>query len=888
MTDNIGGAQYTLDLETGQFSSKLKRAESDFKAAQGRMGAAAQTQAEKLAAFEKQLDAGKFNLTGFGGAAAKTEASVAKAAASTSKLTDAQRILNGALRTSSSQLAQQIPFANGLSSAFGAASVAAGPAAAAVLGTAVAYNVLDTAVRHFSHGGIIDYLTGETHAHDLATTAIKAQGNALQDLQRLGNLGLSSLTAGSLELEVIFQRLKKAEQDAEPDTSTWGRIWGFLKDPTASPSTSDRRNAALDPNIDQAAENIRDLFQKGAISVEQFREAASDPIFGDRFRDDLAKTDKDLQLVQSSVAATADVIRNSRDQFENGLKLALGEFDRPNPVTEGLKLQLLLLEEEKRRLQDIGDDDGVKKVSAQIDAMNNAIAESDAPLKIAQQAVQAWGASALEAAGSNQGAINAVFDEVTRLGNTLTTLPTDMQIKLTLLDPQGIRNLIAALAAGLSFDVAVRLVSGTPAQVEQNLASTWAGSTPGSIQSNAVQGIVAQSNAAFDEFMKKINAASDAAGDAAPNFEKLERATKGAADYLTQVLEAAADGVISLAEAEKLHLTDAQVIILENEIARQKEADAAFRQRIELEKTAQAFGDLTPAEVEARLGLKAIADNLIATKRTAEQFKLDEWLRPAFDNVRSMIDEIFSKPTKESLQMRLQRDKLERQKLLIERRGGDTKQIDAQIAALDREIRLREVSADILKTETELKDKSLQTDADVVNAAQFLGTALGSLSQDILNNEGMYGALFDAGLKAASALNAVGAAGGSGFTAAEKHWINGVAISKGEPEPFPGFDRGALSIQQTRLAVVHKDEAILPPDVGQMFRQIYATWRRPQLMAAPQPLQLNAGTPATTISINVSGAQDDREILRKVERGLSDALRMRRYGGSTPSSAGVR
>ena len=47
------------------------------------------------------------------------------------------------------------------------------------------------------------------------------------------------------------------------------------------------------------------------------------------------------------------------------------------------------------------------------------------------------------------------------------------------------------------------------------------------------------------------------------------------------------------------------------------------------------------------------------------------------------------------------------------------------------------------------------------------------------------------------------------FSAAEKHWINGVAISKGEPEPFPGFATGGR-VTKTGLALVHEDEVITP------------------------------------------------------------------------------
>ncbi|HLC08240.1 MAG TPA: phage tail tape measure protein, partial [Methyloceanibacter sp.] len=297
-----------------------------------------------------------------------------------------------------------------------------------------------------------------------------------------------------------------------------------------------------------------------------------------------------------------------------------------------------------------------------------------------------------------------------------------------------------------------------------------------------------------------INKVKSSAAGATPSLDEGAGAWDGAADSAENAAEKIdiwADGIIDLGEAIANNLNPAQAAYLE--LVHDAETgvwalrDAEFRLEVEREKAARGTDIL-------KVGLINIAAELIRSGRTAAQFRLDEWLRPAFDSVKSMIEEIFSQPTREGLELDKKLHELRRKALLLERRGADAsadpkkmsaadrelKRVNDQIEALQREIDIRREEFAIIKDETLLKDQTLATDKDILNANQFLATALGSLSGEVKSVSDALGIrLFDAALKAASGLSAVGAAGGTGFTAAEKHWINGVAASRGEPAPFP-------------------------------------------------------------------------------------------------------
>jgi hypothetical protein len=118
---------------------------------------------------------------------------------------------------------------------------------------------------------------------------------------------------------------------------------------------------------------------------------------------------------------------------------------------------------------------------------------------------------------------------------------------------------------------------------------------------------------------------------------------------------------------------------------------------------------------------------------------------------------------------------------------------------------------DILKDEAVLADATLLTTKEQTFAAALYTIAIkeGSLAVDHANEITSLQAIaqehFIRSLNSASE-----ALGGTAdpFTDAQKRWINGVARSRGEPEPFPGFAMGVTSFAGG-IARVHKDELLV-------------------------------------------------------------------------------
>jgi hypothetical protein len=636
----------------------------------------------------------------------------------------------------------QLPVRVATGGGIGAVFAGINPATAAVAAATVAVVGLDLAARHFTGGGIVDYLTGETQAHKRAAAAIRDQGDAVADLKRLTDLGVSSASANALELQKISENIAKAQATANARLAeAQTKLSAVSRDERvrgASIIAGGQRDF-MNTQLDQAAKNVRDLHLSYA-DLSAF--AARNPLLGSRLDTDLKLAYADLVLVKGQIGATADVLRTARTEFDKGLQLATGELNRPNPVAEQLKVQLLGLEQLKRTAQEVGDTEGVQKLDAQIASLNSTIADIEAPTKLAQQAVIAWGASAETAAGADATAINAAKDATARLADAITTLPPEATIKLSLLDPEHIRDLITAMAAGLSFEVAVKLVSGTPSQVQENLAGAWTGTTPGSAAAKAVEGIATTPGDAWNRWMAEAKRQADNAAGAAHNFASGAAAAGGAAAK-------AEDPLLALAAAFDAFHAQTGGTPADFRVALRLGQDRLdLDQRLADVQTALNVSTMEAgnAGYQLQLTYAAIAEEAVRSGSTVEQVTA-RMFEGILGQAKSALDGILNAPTRESTQMQLQIDLLQRQADLLTRGGAKTTAgkgetltaqdrqliaVQAQIKALELEQKIRQDDLAIMRDQAVLADKTLRTDRDLAAADVWLTGVVGNLSGTVM------------------------------------------------------------------------------------------------------------------------------------------------------------
>lgn len=912
MPEVVGSAVYQLDLDDKGFRSKLVQDEAQLKSSTARMDAVQATSAKQFmsladkkaasieadarrygAAFATMNDADKFALVqakaleeqwGISavaagqlvGGAAQVGGAVEKTAKTTTKLSGETKVLNNALRTSASQFAQAIPGARGLSSAFGAAAIQMPLLAGGILGGVLAFELLDMGVKHFTGSGLIDYLTGAAAAHEKAAQAARDQADVEDKLSRFAREGASKEQA----LPII------ATEQIDSATKKWADYRIALEAATKAAQANtnkDTLQAIFDIKIpDLTSETNQILNLK--LNYQQLLDvkARAPQLVNEAFVDELARQ---RIIVGELAASTADwaisinAARKAQSEFTGALGDLQSLADVFDPQTAAIELEIERLTQMKAIMGAAFGD------QAELDAFTGKLGILKSQQEIVTKSIALFGAEVRDKYGA---LAPAMIQNVTQL---LAQLPTEQKIQLAILLPNLVKiqsafaAFIAALQAGASITVAVRIAGAAafPNTKQQPQGREARGLGTGSeFQSgpltSAAQAFIDEQNKLIDSFNAARNAEAGLTGGT--------NAAGGAAAGAAKETQIWADNIISLSEAMAEGLNPAQVAQLENthdaEMAAYSLADALFRQQVESEKAARGGESLQIALVE-------IATELIKSKRTLEEWNLDEILRPKLDAVRSMIDDIFNQPTKESLALDLKKAKLEREALLLERGGADAskvgqkgtkdrpapeasandkhlKSINDQIEAISREIDLRRKDFEIAKLETELKDKTVASDVDILNANQFLATALTSLSGDAKTASDALGIrLFDAALKAASGLQAVGAAGGTGFTPAERHWINGVAFNAGEPPPFPGFKWGLDFVPRDNMpALLHYGERVLT-------RQ--------------ENVQMSQGGGDVHLTINGIGRSED-EIMRIVDRkGREGYRRARGIGASAlPSS----
>lgn len=293
-----------------------------------------------------------------------------------------------------------------------------------------------------------------------------------------------------------------------------------------------------------------------------------------------------------------------------------------------------------------------------------------------------------------------------------------------------------------------------------------------------------------------LGGGADAAKKTAREMTRLER-----------VMQAVSDGTITLSEATMLRLTDEEVVTLELAAAHNEAANAAFRERIELQTLAVAFAGVEPEQVQFVLALEAIAEELRESGRTVAEFRLAEELRPELNALQQAIADVLGVSTRESAQLELQRAQLERRRLLI-LQGGTSEDdprieaIDSELRGLDNLIRLRQTEVEIMRLEATLADQALITDADQVQQAHLLTEAIRLTSAELKT---MQDVVF---LETWAMLNA----GVAANELAEQLRIAADAVAS-----VPSYDVGG-PIMRDGLIMAHAGEEVLTPSDAALWR----------------------------------------------------------------------
>ncbi len=245
-----------------------------------------------------------------------------------------------------------------------------------------------------------------------------------------------------------------------------------------------------------------------------------------------------------------------------------------------------------------------------------------------------------------------------------------------------------------------------------------------------------------------------------PDTGPIEKAS-GAATKAAKAVDILADGIIDLDEALANGLSASAAVVLELGYDFHELEKRAFRASVELGKLYLTLGntgvqaaqaavllaetDVSVAQHTLDLNVQFLALDALLGDNTSnaglfrhaladlgEGFRkagesvvgfLDRLANAALNAVQTTFDSLFNRPTKETANLQLQKAEVERAKLLREEAGATSDQLtsyDDQIAAIQREIDIRQKNADILRLQSSLADATLLTDQQQYSQATLL------------------------------------------------------------------------------------------------------------------------------------------------------------------------
>jgi hypothetical protein len=215
-------------------------------------------------------------------------------------------------------------------------------------------------------------------------------------------------------------------------------------------------------------------------------------------------------------------------------------------------------------------------------------------------------------------------------------------------------------------------------------------------------------------------------------------------------------------------------------------------------RAAQAGIDLKVAQLEAadggfqlRATYVALAEQAVRSGETIEQATA-HMFQGILDKTQSTLDGILNAPTREGTQLQLAIDKLRLQRDLLGRAGGSddprAKALDAQIAAIEQEQKIRQDSLAIAKDQAALASGMIQTDMQQMNAARYVTDALISLGATVQRLDSVFGMAAPMDQRTS--------------------WI--AAYNAYHPNAMMSYASGTDYVPYTGPAMLHRGEQVIP------------------------------------------------------------------------------